>query len=67
MRSEVGIQVAPDQMDGLADKIASLIENGDQYNEKILGIREKYIANFGKSGEVGARYILTQLKNRRKK
>ena len=67
LRSQVGIQVAPDQMDGLADKIASLIENGDQYNEKILGIREKYIANFGKSGEVGARYILTQLKNRRKK
>ncbi len=67
LRSEVGIRVDPAKLEGLAERIDQLIEHGEEYNEKIRSIREKYIANFGKSGEIGARYILTQLKNRRKK
>ncbi len=67
LRSEVGVQVAPDKLEGLSDKIADLIENGESYSDKILAIREKYIANFGNSGPVGARYILHQLKDRKNK
>ena len=67
LRSEVGIQVDPDKMQGLARSIDALLEQGNDYSEKILSIREKYIAHFGKSGEIGARYILTQLKNRQNK
>ena len=67
LRSEVGIQVAPDKLEGLSDRIRELISCGAQYHEKILAIREKYIANFGKSGEIGARYILKQLKERQNK
>ncbi len=64
LRDKVGIRVNPNEMTGLADKIDSLMANENQYAEKILALREKYISNFGKSGEVGARYILTQLKNK---
>ena len=66
LRSQVGIQVKPDQLEGLDRKIGELIDNGERYSKEILGIREKYIANFGKSGEIGARYILSQMIERQK-
>lgn len=64
LRSQVGIQVAPDKLDGLDTRINELLANGEQYADKILSIRNKYIANFGTSGVVGGRYILKQLKER---
>lgn len=67
LRSEVGIQVPYDNLSGLENRVRELLENGDLYADKIHTIRETYIANFGRSGEVGGRYILDQLKNRNKK
>lgn len=67
LRSQVGIQVAPDKLEGLAGQIDGLLADGAAYADKILSIRETYIANFGKSGEVGGRYILSQLKERQTK
>lgn len=64
LRSQVGIRVAPDDLNGLDKKIGDLLKNGREYEEKILAIREKYIANFGKSGEIGGQYIISQLKKR---
>lgn len=64
LRSQVGIRVSPDALEGLDEKIGELLENGRAYEEKILEIREKYIANFGKSGEVGGKYIISQLISR---
>ena len=61
LRDQVGIRVKPEALEGLADKIRGLL--GDEsYGDRIRGIREKTIANFGKSGEVGGRYILEQIK-----
>ena len=67
LRDKVGIRVAPDAMDGLSDKLLELIKNGAEYEQKILDIRNTYIANFGSSGEIGAKYILRQLKERQQK
>lgn len=67
LRDKVGIRVAPDAMDGLSDKLSELIKNGAEYEQKILDIRNTYIANFGSSGEIGAKYILRQLKERQQK
>lgn len=64
LRDQVGIRVDPKKMNGLAERLDLLMASESEYAEKILTIREKYISNFGKSGEVGARYILTQLKNK---
>ena len=66
LRSQVGIRVDPTALDGLSNKIDALLENGEQYSQQILAIREKYIANFGRSGQVGGKYILSQLKERQK-
>ncbi len=65
LRSQVGLQVSPDDLGDLDEKIRHLIANGSDYADRILSIREKYIANFGNSGPVGGRYILQQLKKRR--
>ena len=67
LRSEVGIQVNPQKMDGLHQQIQTLLANQGQYAKHIEEIREKYIANFGSSGAVGGRYILDQLKARKNK
>lgn len=64
LRSQVGIQVDPKALDTLPSQLDRLLENSSQYAEKILAIREKYIANFGQSGIVGGKYILSALKAR---
>ena len=61
LRDQVGIRVRPEALEGLADRIRSLLED-ESYGDRIRGIREKTIANFGRSGEVGGRYILDQVK-----
>ena len=61
LRDQVGVRVEPDSMEGLAEKIRGLL--GDEsYGERIRGIREKYIANFGRSGEVGGQYLIDEVK-----
>lgn len=67
LRDQVGVRIDPNNMTGLSGKIDELIANGKGYAEKVEGIRNKYIANFGKSGEIGGRYILTRLKERQQK
>lgn len=66
LRSQVGIQVAPDALDGLDRKLRQLMDSGDAYAARILEIRQRCIANFGKSGEIGGKYILSQLKASKK-
>lgn len=67
LRSQVGIQVDPAKLDGFEEKLRALLADKDRYADDILAIRQKYIANFGHSGEVGGRYILKQLKERQQK
>ena len=67
LRSQVGIQIDPKNMDTLEQQLRQLLESKDQYAQKILSLRETYIANFGQSGQVGGRYILSQLKARQQK
>ena len=51
----------PGEIPGLAEKIRGLLED-ESFGERIRGIREKTIANFGRSGEVGGRYILDEIR-----
>ena len=67
LRSEVGIQVDPAHMTDLDEKIKELIASSEAYANKIEEIRNKYIANFGRSGEVGGKYVLGQLLERQNK
>ena len=67
LRSEVGIRVDPEKLDGLNEQIQNLLASQDKYAKHIEEIREKYIANFGTSGQVGGQYILSQLKARQQR
>ena len=61
LRDQVGIRVKPQEIEGLAEKIRALL--GDEsFSGRIAGIRDRYIANFGRSGEVGGRYVLDEIK-----
>ncbi len=64
LRDKIGIRVAPAALDGLYDKLERLLRESGEYRTTILELREKYIANFGYSGEIGCRYILDRLKTR---
>ena len=61
LRDQVGVRVKPEELSGLAETIRGLC--GDEsYKGRIAEIREKYIANCGRSGEVGGRYILDEIR-----
>ena len=61
LRDQVGIRVKPDSLEGLAEQIRGII--GDEsYAEKLREIRNKYIANFGHSGEVAGQYLIDEVK-----
>jgi YidC/Oxa1 family membrane protein insertase len=64
LRSQVGIQVDPTKLEDFEQQLRTLLANKESYAEKILQLRQTYIANFGESGKVGGRYILQQLKTR---
>jgi YidC/Oxa1 family membrane protein insertase len=63
LRSRIGVSVSPDDLTALDQKIVRLLERSNEYSEEILNLRNTYIANFGKSGQVACRYILDSLKN----
>ena len=61
LRDQVGIRVKPQEIEGLAEKIRALL--GDEsFSGRIAEIRDKYIANFGRSGEVGGQYLIDEIR-----
>ena len=62
LRDQVGIRVDPAAPEGLADRIRELLRD-ESYGKRIAEIRGKYIANFGRSGEVGGRYLIDAVRS----
>jgi len=62
LRDKIGIQMEPGHLEKIADEIKKLLDSSEKYRSEITAIVEKYIANFGRSGEVGSRYIIDRLK-----
>lgn len=63
LRSEIGIQLEKsDVADSITREIEQMIENYSDYEKRIKEIEEEYIFNFGKSGVIGASYIIAKLK-----
>ncbi len=67
LRNQVGVSYEINDFSGMADKIKEMISNKDEYSQQIKEIRQKYIANFGRSGEVGGKYIIRALIDKQKK
>lgn len=67
LRDKIGIQVEPDNLANITDKIHELLNSAEKYADEITAIVDKYIANFGSSGVIGSRYIINRLKEVGKK
>lgn len=61
VRDEIGISVDTDKLSELSSAVDRLLNDEVYSPESIASIREKYLFNIGKSGEVGARYIIKKL------
>lgn len=65
LRDKIGMHILPSEVSGIAASIQELLENKERYRQEISELAERYIAHFGHSGEIGARYILNSLKARK--
>ncbi len=66
LRSEVGLSVKPEDIGAAPELVEKLLNQSGAYAERITDIVNKYIANFGFSGEVGGKYIAEVIEERRK-
>ena len=64
LRDQIGIRLSPDSLEGTNEKLIELLEHVDEYKERNYYLRDKYIANFGHSGEVGGQYIIDSLREK---
>ncbi|GFI17956.1 membrane protein insertase YidC [Lachnospiraceae bacterium] len=67
LRSQVGIHLSPNQLEDLHQNIQYLLMHTDDYITNNFSIRDKYVANYGYSGEVAGKYIITSLKDKASK
>lgn len=63
LRDKVGISVEPgdEGLSKIPDVIKELLENNRFSKDSMTLLRDSYIYNFGKSGKVGAKYIIDRL------
>ncbi|MDR0375547.1 MAG: membrane protein insertase YidC [Treponema sp.] len=62
LRSEIGIQLEKNEVGRAEGAVRELLDKASDYTEKIRKIREEHLFNFGKSGEIGGRYIIERLR-----
>ena len=61
MRDETGVSLELSEIGKISETVNALFQNPEQYREKIIAARDKYVFNAGKSGEVAGQYILERL------
>lgn len=67
LRSKVGKSVDMDKIDTLPQVVDELLNSSEFSRESLEKIRDKYIYHIGRSGEVGADYIMERLAYYKKK
>ena len=63
-RSKVGRQVEKNQVKDLAPVVEELLAHQEDYKERIAALKRQHFYNLGRSGEVGAQYIIHRLRRR---
>lgn len=66
LRNLIGKRFAPNEFDSLSDTIDKMLVSKAEYTDKIREIRTKYVANYGKSGEIAGKYIINKLIQKQK-
>jgi YidC/Oxa1 family membrane protein insertase len=65
LRDMVGVSVDPDNLDGIAGIIEDMLLDSGKYRDKIAGAVKEYLYNPGQSGQIGGRYILASLEQKK--
>lgn len=61
IRDKVGISVELDALQSISKTVHALLNDNEYSPEEMAKIREQYLYNIGKSGNVGAKYIIDRL------
>lgn len=65
MRDTIGCSLDLDQLDQLEESVERLLNNSDSYREIIGNFVNEYVYHLGESAEIGAKYIVQQLVNKK--
>ncbi|MBR6089409.1 MAG: hypothetical protein IKP86_05700, partial [Anaerolineaceae bacterium] len=64
-RDICGISIDPDEVGNIADHVSEVFARENDYRQTIINYFEENVYNIGSSGQNGAKYIISSLKNRR--
>ena len=64
LRDEIGYSLDLDELDRLSERVRMLLDNSEQYSEKIERFVEEYVYHLGTSAEVSAKYIISQIQKK---
>ena len=68
IRDQIGHSLEPAELSQAGRMIREMLTSKEQYNAQIMQVRSDIMPEFGRSGEIGGQYIISQLiKNKRKK
>ena len=67
IRDKIGVCFQPDDVAGIAGAVENMLSGALLPASEVAAITEQYVYHVGKSGQVGARYIIEALKGRREK
>ena len=63
-RDVIGKSLNTDELDKVKDTIKELLNTKDKYKKEITKVVNDYVYNIGKSGEVGAKYIIKVIQDK---
>lgn len=66
LRKQIGMALEMEQISSAGKVIQEMLTKRDAYRETIMAIRKDLMPEFGKSAEIGGKYILNQLVKREK-
>lgn len=67
LRRQLGRTIEMEELGGINAVVTEMLENRDEWHDRIMKAREKNICNIGHAGETAAKYILTRLVTREPK
>ena len=64
LRDEIGCSLDLDELDRISERVRMLLDNSEQYSEKIEKFVGEYVYHLGTSAEVCAKYIISQIQKK---
>ena len=63
-RNKIGKELELNKLDTIDKEVENMLKSSKEYKKKITDITNEYVYNLGKSGEVGAEYIIECIQNK---